>query len=69
MPVAAVFSHVLSSCASGGYNIKAGAGSMIELMKFDMGGAGATLGAAKAIGAIQPAGIEVLTDDVVCVAA
>ena len=30
---------------SGGYNIKAGAGSMIELMKFDMGGAGATLGA------------------------
>jgi leucyl aminopeptidase len=32
---------------SGGYNIKAGAGSMIELMKFDMGGAGATLGAAK----------------------
>ena len=24
---------------SGGYNIKAGPGSMIELMKFDMGGA------------------------------
>ena len=29
---------------SGGYNIKAGAGSMIEMMKFDMGGAGAVLG-------------------------
>ena len=27
---------------SGGYNIKAGPGSMIEMMKFDMGGAGAT---------------------------
>ena len=31
---------------AGGLNIKAGPGSMIELMKFDMGGAGATLGAA-----------------------
>lgn len=41
---------------SGGYNLKAGAGSMIELMKFDMGGAGAVLGAAKAIGQLQPAG-------------
>ncbi|KAH6558051.1 hypothetical protein KP509_1Z080600 [Ceratopteris richardii] len=44
---------------SGGYNLKAGAGSMIELMKFDMGGAGATLGAAKAIAAIRPSGVEV----------
>ncbi|CAM9218993.1 unnamed protein product [Phaeothamnion confervicola] len=43
---------------SGGYNIKAGAGSMIEMMKFDMGGAGATLGAAKVIGQLRPAGIE-----------
>jgi leucyl aminopeptidase len=34
---------------------------MIELMKFDMGGAGAALGAAKAIGAIQPEGVEVRT--------
>jgi hypothetical protein len=34
---------------------------MIELMKFDMGGAGAALGAAKAIGAIQPEGVEVST--------
>ncbi|KAG5191723.1 leucyl aminopeptidase [Tribonema minus] len=43
---------------SGGYNIKAGAGSMIELMKFDMGGAAATLGAAKVIGALAPEGVE-----------
>ena len=35
---------------SGGYNLKAGAGSMIEMMKFDMGGAAAVLGCAKAIG-------------------
>ncbi len=39
---------------SGGLNIKAGPGSMIELMKFDMGGAAATLGAAKAIAQIKP---------------
>ncbi|GAB1538947.1 leucyl aminopeptidase [Scytonema sp. NUACC21] len=38
---------------SGGLNIK-GAGSGIETMKIDMGGAAATLGAAKAIGQIQP---------------
>eukprot|EP00850_Spirogloea_muscicola_P014252 SM000101S09250 [mRNA] locus=s101:164179:167129:- [translate_table: standard] len=44
---------------SGGYNLKTGPGSMIELMKFDMGGAAATLGAAKALGAIQPPGVEV----------
>lgn len=44
---------------SGGYNLKAGAGSMIEMMKFDMGGSGATLGAAKAIAALRPAGVEV----------
>ena len=43
---------------SGGYNIKAGAGSMIEMMKFDMGGAGATLGAAKIIAQTKPAGVE-----------
>lgn len=41
---------------SGGYNLKAGAGSMIELMKFDMGGAGAVLGAAKALAELEPAG-------------
>lgn len=39
---------------SGGLNIKAGAGSMIDMMKFDMGGAAATLGAAKAIAQIKP---------------
>jgi leucyl aminopeptidase len=38
---------------SGGLNIK-GAGSGIETMKIDMGGAAATLGAAKAIGLLKP---------------
>ncbi len=38
---------------SGGLNIKV-AGSSIEMMKTDMGGAGATLGAAKAIAQIKP---------------
>jgi leucyl aminopeptidase len=38
---------------SGGLNIK-GVGSGIETMKTDMGGAGATLGAAKAIAQIKP---------------
>ncbi|NEO99352.1 MAG: leucyl aminopeptidase [Symploca sp. SIO2E9] len=38
---------------SGGLNIK-GAGSGIETMKMDMGGAAATLGAAKAIAQLQP---------------
>lgn len=44
---------------SGGYNLKAGAGSMIELMKFDMGGAAATLGAARVLAGTQPEGVEV----------
>ncbi|GLC42430.1 hypothetical protein PLESTB_001097800 [Pleodorina starrii] len=44
---------------SGGYNLKAGPGSLIELMKFDMGGAGATLGAARILGEIQPADVEI----------
>ncbi|NEQ22562.1 MAG: leucyl aminopeptidase, partial [Microcoleus sp. SIO2G3] len=43
---------------SGGLNIK-GQGSGIEMMKTDMGGAAATLGAAKAIALIRPADIEV----------
>ena len=38
---------------SGGLNIK-GAGSGIETMKIDMGGAAATFGAAKAIGQLKP---------------
>ncbi|CEM05385.1 unnamed protein product [Vitrella brassicaformis CCMP3155] len=43
---------------SGGYNLKIG-GSMIELMKFDMGGSAATLGAAKTIAMTKPEGVEV----------
>mmetsp|Transcript_40116 Transcript_40116/g.78632 ORF Transcript_40116/g.78632 Transcript_40116/m.78632 type:complete len:587 (-) Transcript_40116:380-2140(-) len=43
---------------SGGYNIKAGPASMIEMMKFDMGGSGATLGAARAIGLLKPDNVE-----------
>ncbi len=38
---------------SGGYNLKVGASS-IEMMKTDMGGAGATFGAAKAIAELKP---------------
>ncbi|GLU01349.1 hypothetical protein SLE2022_186610 [Rubroshorea leprosula] len=44
---------------SGGYNIKTGPGCSIEIMKFDMGGSAAVLGAAKAIGQIKPPGVEV----------
>ncbi|KAG1659191.1 hypothetical protein FOA52_005669 [Chlamydomonas sp. UWO 241] len=44
---------------SGGYNIKAGPGSMIEMMKFDMGGSAAVLGAARIIAEAQPEGVEV----------
>merc|ERR1719327_1254430 len=44
---------------SGGYNIKAGAGSMIEKMKFDMGGAGAVLGASRVVAGLAPEGVEV----------
>ena len=43
---------------SGGYNLKVGA-SQIEMMKYDMGGSAAVLGAAKAIGAIKPKGLEI----------
>lgn len=35
---------------TGGYNLKAGPGSMIEVMKWDMGGGGTTLGVARTIG-------------------
>ncbi|GJQ14310.1 hypothetical protein GpartN1_g6101.t1 [Galdieria partita] len=44
---------------SGGYNLKAGVGSMIELMKFDMGGCAAVLGAAKVIGELKPHHVQV----------
>lgn len=43
---------------SGGYNLKT-AGSQIEMMKYDMGGSAAVLGAARAIAEIRPAGLEV----------
>jgi leucyl aminopeptidase len=43
---------------SGGYNLKVGA-SLIEMMKFDMGGSGAVLGAAKIITELKPANVEV----------
>lgn len=38
---------------SGGYNLKAGPGSMIEMMKFDMGGLGAVLGTASVVAALD----------------
>ncbi|GBO53048.1 cytosol aminopeptidase PepA [Pseudanabaena sp. lw0831] len=44
---------------SGGLNIKAGAGSGIELMKTDMGGSAAALGAAAVIAKLQPTDLEV----------
>jgi len=40
---------------TGGYNIKT---SMMELMKTDCGGAAAVFGAARAIGALKPPGVE-----------
>eukprot|EP00543_Licmophora_paradoxa_P007360 CAMPEP_0202447576 /NCGR_PEP_ID=MMETSP1360-20130828/6333_1 /ASSEMBLY_ACC=CAM_ASM_000848 /TAXON_ID=515479 /ORGANISM="Licmophora paradoxa, Strain CCMP2313" /LENGTH=585 /DNA_ID=CAMNT_0049064733 /DNA_START=52 /DNA_END=1809 /DNA_ORIENTATION=+ len=40
---------------TGGYNIKT---AMMELMKFDCGGSAAVLGAARAVGALQPEGVE-----------
>ena len=43
---------------SGGYNLKT-AGSQIEMMKYDMGGSAAVLGAARSIAQLQPAGVEV----------
>ena len=43
---------------SGGYNLKVGA-SQIEMMKYDMGGSAAVLGAAKVLGAIKPEGLEI----------
>ncbi|KAK9843719.1 hypothetical protein WJX81_003551 [Elliptochloris bilobata] len=42
---------------SGGYNLKVG--GMIEMMKFDCGGAAAVLGAAEALAGIRPRGVEV----------
>eukprot|EP00170_Pyropia_yezoensis_P003965 contig_16369_g3976 len=39
---------------TGGYNLKLGAASMLDKMKFDMGGAAAVLGAARALAEIRP---------------
>eukprot|EP01041_Mallomonas_annulata_P008026 gene8026-16445_t len=44
----------------------AGAGSMIELMKFDMGGCGAVFGCAKAIGQLRPKNVEVHFISAIC---
>jgi leucyl aminopeptidase len=41
---------------SGGYNLKVG--GMIDMMKFDMGGAAAVLGAAQALTSLQPPGVQ-----------
>jgi leucyl aminopeptidase len=43
---------------SGGYNLKT-AGSQIEMMKYDMGGSAAVLGAARAIASLKPVDVEV----------
>jgi leucyl aminopeptidase len=43
---------------SGGYNLKT-AGSQIEMMKYDMGGSAAVLGAMRAIGELRPEAVEV----------
>ena len=43
---------------SGGYNLKVGA-AQIDMMKFDMGGSAAVLGAARAIGELKPENVEV----------
>ncbi len=43
---------------SGGYNLKVGA-AQIEMMKYDMGGCAAVLGAARTIGELRPQGVEV----------
>ncbi|CAL8466303.1 g5839 [Coccomyxa elongata] len=42
---------------SGGYNLKVG--GMIDMMKFDMGGAAAVLGAAQTLASLQPPGVQV----------
>jgi leucyl aminopeptidase len=43
---------------SGGYNLKVGAGSLIEMMKFDMGGMGAVLGTAAAVASLDSSSSE-----------
>mmetsp|Transcript_14913 Transcript_14913/g.30337 ORF Transcript_14913/g.30337 Transcript_14913/m.30337 type:complete len:534 (-) Transcript_14913:516-2117(-) len=43
---------------SGGINLKTGPGCMLELMKFDMGGAATILGVAKTIAQLRTPGVE-----------
>ena len=43
---------------SGGYNLKVGA-AQIDMMKFDMGGSAAVLGAMRSIAELKPVGVEV----------
>ncbi len=43
---------------SGGYNLKVGA-AQIDLMKFDMGGSAAVIGAARSIGELSPLEVEI----------
>ena len=43
---------------SGGYNLKVGA-AQIDMMKYDMGGSAAVIGAMRAIAELRPAGVEV----------
>ncbi|CDU19758.1 chromosome condensation regulator leucine aminopeptidase [Plasmodium yoelii] len=51
---------------SGGYNLKASPGSMIDLMKFDMSGCAAVLGCAYCIGSIKPENVQVHFLSAVC---
>ncbi|GAW82625.1 M17 leucyl aminopeptidase [Plasmodium gonderi] len=51
---------------SGGYNLKAAPGSMIDLMKFDMSGCAAVLGCAYCIGTIKPENVEIHFLSAVC---
>ncbi|SBS88844.1 leucine aminopeptidase [Plasmodium malariae] len=51
---------------SGGYNLKAAPGSMIDLMKFDMSGCAAVLGCAYCIGTIKPENLEIHFLSAVC---
>ncbi|CAE7517028.1 LAP1 [Symbiodinium microadriaticum] len=51
---------------SGGYNLKVGASSQIEMMKVDMGGLGAVMGTARAIADLQPENMEVHFISAVC---
>lgn len=51
---------------SGGYNLKAAPGSMIDIMKYDMSGCAAVLGCAYCIGTLKPSNIEVHFISAVC---